>query len=445
MITYHGATYSLCDRLPRRRLLQVGGLGALGLTLGDLLACREAGAASHREDVSCILLWLTGGPSHYETFDPKPDAPAEIRGPYKAIATNVAGIQLSELLPQLARRADQYALLRSGSHPTQVDHDGGHQMLLTGHRVTTVDYPHLGAVTARLAGQRGALPPWLMLPQQVRIANQTLGQLAQTGGYLGPAGEPVVLRGEPGTPECGIPDLAPPEGLSDNRLHRRAALLHPALAAMEALTGKALDPLYARAFELIATPAVRRAFDLSDEPAKLRDRYGRDTVGQGCLLARRLVERGARFVTLNWPGYFLWDTHVKNFTDHQESLCPALDRSLSALLDDLRDRGLLSRTLVVAMGEFGRSPKVNDKAGRDHWPDIFQALLAGGGIRGGQTVGATDARGVSVTDGQVSPQDLLATIYHMLGVDPHAELRSVSGQPMRVLDSGEVIGELMGH
>src|SRR5207248_1282280 len=192
-----------------------------------------------------------------------------------------------------------------------------------------------------------------------------------------------------------------------------------------------LGPLYARAFELAASAAVRSAFDLSGEPAKLRDQYGRDPVGQGCLLARRLVERGARFVTLNWPGYFLWDTHEKNFTDHQGSLCPTLDRSLSALLDDLRDRGMLARTLVVAMGEFGRTPKVNERAGRDHWPDIFQALLAGGGIRGGQAVGATDREGVAVADRPVTPQDLLATVYHALGIDPTGDLVAPGGRPVR--------------
>jgi hypothetical protein len=445
VIAYTGRGFRLCDGIPRRRVLQLGALGAFGLTLGDLLFLREAGAADRSCDVACILLWLTGGPSHYETFDPKPDAPAEIRGPFGAVETNVSGIRISELLPLLARRADRYALLRSGTHATPVDHDGGHQLLLTGHRVGLTDYPHAGAVVGRAAGQRGALPPWILMPQQVRIANQTLGQLGQTGGYLGPAGDPVVVQGEPGTPECGLPDLVPPADVGDRRLARRALLLRQANGRPLALACPAAEAdLYERAFALIATPQVRRAFDMEDEPPALRDRYGRDAVGQSCLLARRLVERGARFVTINWPGYFLWDTHEKNFLDHQKSLCPTLDRSLSALLDDLRQRGMLEHTLVVAMGEFGRSPKVNERAGRDHWPDVFQALLAGGGIRGGQVVGATDARGIQVTDRAVSPQDLLATVYHLLGIDPAAELRSVSGRPFRILEGGEIIRELAG-
>jgi len=439
-----GPNFRLCDGLTRRRVLEVGSLGMFGLTVGDLFALRQAGAAASRTEVSCILLWLTGGPSHYETFDPKPDAPAEFRGPYKAIPTNVAGIQVSELLPQLARRAHLYALLRSGTHGAQVDHDGGHQLLLTGHRNVSIEHPPAGAVTARLLGQRDALPPWIMLPQQVRIANATAGQLAQTGGQLGPSADPIVIQGEPGTPQFGLPDLAPPAGLTDARLARRAAMLHRTagfdLASPQAA---ALAPLYERAFSLIASPSVRRAFALEDEPATLRDRYGRDTVGQCVLLARRLIERGARFVTVNWPGYFLWDTHVSNFTDHRERLCPALDRSLSALLDDLSQRGLLESTLVVAMGEFGRSPTVNDKAGRDHWPDVFQALLAGGGIRGGQVVGATDAAGASVVERAVRPPDLLATIYSALGIDPSRELLAEDGRPVRILDGGSVVRELL--
>lgn len=448
MIDIQGPATRLCDRATRRGFLKVGGLGTFGLSLPSLLRAEAATPAAREKPTSCILLWLQGGPSQIDTFDPKPDAPSEIRGPFRPIETNVSGIRIAEVFPRLARQADKFALLRSVTLPGGI-HIIGHQYMQCGMGSTQVAYPNMAAVIARLRGGQSLLPPWVMLPNIAYETNATPQRLGQTGGYLGSEWDPVIPEGDLVQGRLTLKGLDPPPGVTAERLGRRRRLLAatPARELASVEPARTADALYERAFSLMDSSGARRAFDLSGESDKLRDRYGRNHVGQGALLARRLVEGGVRFVTLNWPNRLAWDSHSDLEGQMRSHLCPTLDRALSALLEDLHGRGLLQSTLVVAMGEMGRTPRLGASDplyadGRDHWGGVMSVLMAGGGVRGGQVVGASDAQGGYPAERPVPYHDVAATVYHAFGIRPEDTVEAVGGQPKPVLERGAPVLEL---
>jgi hypothetical protein len=426
----------------RREVLRAGGLTMLGLTLADWfrLAPQAAAAGSASTKArSCILLWLDGGPSHLDTYDLKPDAPEEVRGPFAPIETNVPGIRLCELLPQSARLMDKAAILRSITSPLG-EHNFGSHYLLTGYKPTPVlDYPSYGSVVAHTRGGQKDLPPYVAVPDYNRYAGE---------GYLPAAARPFAVLGDPSKPGFRVRDLDMYAGLTDGRLARRREYL----AAFDRFSSAVeddppSDPQFEQAYRLMSSPAAKQAFDLSAEPPSVRQRYGFKSIGQSCLLARRLIEAGVRFVTVTDRG---WDTHQslsltlkEGYTGGTVGKVPTLDLAWSALIADLHDRGLLEETLVIVMGEFGRTPKINTLAGRDHWPRVFSVLLAGGGVRGGQVVGASDARGESPAERPVTPTDLACTIYTLLGIDPDMEFHTADGRPVRASQGGQPISEVL--
>jgi len=450
-----GGRTRLCDSWTRREVLRVGGLSALGLTLADWFRARAAGADTGQGRArSVILIFNCGAPSHIDLWDPKPDAPDDIRGPFKPIATNVPGIQVSELLPELAKRADRYALVRTVNHGHN-QHNSGMYWSIVGRpyredstliNPTRGDYPSFGTLAGWLAQQHGydrALPPYVITPAP-HCDSTVYITPGQYGGFLGSRYDPFVLNGDPNSPRFTVPNLAPVVG--DARLERRRGLLarlDGGLRGAAEADPRALDAAQEKAFSLVTSPEVRRAFDLSQEPVKVRDRYGRHTWGQSHLLARRLVEAGARFVTTVNGQSIVWDTHKDNFNLLRNRLVPPMERAFTALLDDLTERGLLESTLVIWMGDFGRTPKINSDAGRDHWPSCFSVVMAGGGIRGGQVVGESDRTGAYPVSRPVSPADIHATVFAALGFDPQATTYpSPEGRPLP-LSTGTPIRELL--
>ncbi len=435
-----------CDGMRRRDFLHVGFLTALGIGLDDAFRWRaraaDASGGPRGRARSCILLWLDGGPSHLDTFDPKPGAPVEVRSPFGTVASAIPGVHLCEHLPRTARALGDVALVRSLTHELG-NHDTGTRFLLTGRRPNpALEYPSLGSVVARRAGLEAALPPYVAIP-----GDSVGGQSSAAGpGYLPAAFSAFSVGNDPGR----VRDLSPPAGVSFGRTERRremrARLDAFSRAGQEAGAVRDRDAFYEQAYRLLASPGARGAFDVDREPAPVREAYGRSKLGTGCLLARRLVEAGTRFVTVVDTG---WDTHGQIARELPDSRfpgsgkLPALDQAYSALLADLRRRGLLESTLVVLMGEFGRTPKLNAAGGRDHWPRAGFACLAGGGIRGGQVLGATDAFGESPTERPVGPPDLAWTILELLGIDPATEWTTPAGRPVRLLDEGSLIRELV--
>jgi hypothetical protein len=429
-----------CDGIVRRDFLHVGLMSAFGLSLADLLRLQASAATPKAKAKSCILIWLDGGPSHLDTFDPKPDAPVEIRGPFKAIGTDVDGIQLCEHLPQTARVMKHVALIRSLTHELG-NHDTGSHYLLTGHRPTpSLQYPSLGSIVARESGDGIALPPYVTIPDSVPSLR---------AGYLPAAFGPFAIGGDPSRPGYRVRDLQPPEWLSFDRLEQRRVMQQQldqfARSLEESDDTRARDRFFDQAHQLIASSAARSAFDLDQEPAQMRQRYGMRRVGSGCLLARRLVEAGSRFVSVVDRG---WDTHqniARTLPDAQfpgSGKVPDLDRAYAALITDLHERGLLDSTLVVMMGEFGRTPKINSIAGRDHWPRAGFACFAGGGVRGGQLIGNTDAHGETPDERPIRPEDIAQSILGLFGVDTDAEYQTPAGRPMKILTGGEFVREL---
>jgi len=445
-----------CDGVHRRDLLRIGGLAALGLGLGDLFHLRRATAdaapglwAGSPLAKACILIWLDGGPSHLETFDPKPDAPQEVRGPLESIATRLPGIRIGECLPNTAAMLDKLTIVRSVTSPLG-EHNFGTHYLMTGYKPTPVlEYPAFGGVLAHVRERTGVLPPHMAVPD-FRVG----GGRMTGGGYLPTSTRPFSVGADPSRREFAVRDLDMPQGLDLTRLDRRRGFVS-ALDQFHQSALESRDPIgdadLQRAFQLITSPEAKAAFNVIDEPHAVRQRYGGKSIGQCCLLARRLVERGVPFVTVNNRG---WDTHENLYTRLKEGytgakigvgLVPSLDLALTALIVDLDDRGMLDETLVVVMGEFGRTPKLNAAGGRDHWPRVFSVLLAGGGVPGGQVIGTSDAVGESPSDRAVTPGDLAATIYTLLGIDPNLELHTDDGRPVRVTSSdSQVIRECVG-
>lgn len=436
---------SLCSAVSRRDFLHAGSLATVGLSLPAFLRAKEQQGVKDN-DVNCIMLFLLGGPSHLDTWDLKPKAPAEVRGPFQPIKTNVNGIQISEIFPKMAKHADKFSLVRSVYHTATAVHDTGHQMMQTGRLFTGgVEHPHAGCVLGYMRGGRGELPAHVILP---RVMGRTGGNLphGQNAGYLGKQHDPFVLNADPSTPNFKVPDLLPPDYISDVRAERRNKLRDAIDGEMDKFennaAAKQLDDSFHLAYKLMSSPRARDAFAVEKEPAANRDRYGRTRFGQCCLMARRLIEAGVRFVTINmFETVFdeiTWDIHgSKPFTDIQEMsklVAPNFDQAYSTLLEDLKERGLLDKTMVLAMGEFGRTPKVNPAGGRDHHPGVWSIVMGGGPIKSGIVVGESDELGYAPKTRPVNPAEVAATIFKGLGLDPHKELPGPQGRPLPLAD-----------
>jgi hypothetical protein len=440
--------------ITRRRMLQVGALAPLGLSLPALLAEEARGSTTgSRGDLSatfgkakrCLLLFMWGGPAHQDLWDLKPDAPDSVRGEFKPIATNVPGIQIGELLPNIARHADKLALVRSVTH-TDNNHSTGAHWMLTGHKhrlsaenfgASPSDLPHIGSVVSKLQPTAASLPSFVALPE--RIAT-TIGAVVpgQNGGVLGSQYDPFAIDEHPDKPDFKVDMLALRDGIDGPRVAARKSLLDAFNAARAELDASrrvhAMNGYYQRATDLVTSAAARDVFDLTKEPVAARDRYGRGTFGQSLLMARRMLEAGVRLVTVYWhrdmPGVdTTWDTHGQNFKQLKERLVPQVDQPIATLLADLADRGLLADTLVVWSSEFGRTPKINGNAGRDHWGPCNTIWLAGGGVPGGQVYGSSDNIAAYPADNPVGPADVTATIFHLLGIDPHTIVHDRENRP----------------
>ena len=442
----------------RREFLQIGALSAVGLSLPQYLAAKQAGSVKPGNDErACIMIFNLGGPSHIDLWDMKPDAPREIRGPFKPIRTKSDAFEISELLPRHAKIADKFSLVRSCHHDGAAVHDAGWQMMQTGRRFTGgIHTPHAGAVAAHLMGRKSDLPPFVVLPQLMGRGGGNLPN-GQAGGFLGKAQDPFALMADPSKPNFKVPDLLPPDQIGAHRLERRRLMreiVEQTVSDFEASEdARLMDENFHAAFRMMTSEQARKAFDLSEEPESVRERYGMNRFGQCCLLARRLVENGVRFITINT---FLtvfdeitWDIHgSKPFTSIEgmkKDVCPMYDQAYSALIEDLADRGMLDDTLVANLSEFGRTPKVNPAGGRDHWPQCFTSYFAGGGVQGGQVVGASDPIGGFPAERPVGPGDIVATVFKSLGFDHESHLPGPGGRPFPLTDLGtEPIHELFG-
>jgi hypothetical protein len=439
----------------RREWLRVGGLSAFGVSLPHLNAATPRGSFGKAK--ACIVLFHLGGPPQHETWDPKPGAPAEIRGEFKPIATNVPGVHVGELMPKTARMLDRICVLRALSTNDNAHSSSGYWML-TGvpHQPMNSenskpgapnDWPCTLAIVQKLRGGRNGLPASIALPEHI-WNDGGLTWPGQDGGFLGRAANPWLIHCQPHEPGFRIDGLGLPVEVPAERMSRRLSLLDRVNLALDNLDKSVLpvhDARTRQATDLLRAGQARRAFEIDREPASLRERYGNTRWGQSLLLARRLVEAGVSLVQVNWTrmkeeagGSPAWDTHAKNAHNLKTRLMPIMDQAYSALLEDLHTRGMLDSTLVVWMGEFGRTPKINVNAGRDHWGPVFSGALAGGGVRGGQVIGASDKIGGHPRDGRVLPQDLQATIFHCLGLDAHAEMTDTQGRPLAIT-RGQVI------
>jgi uncharacterized protein (DUF1501 family) len=438
-----------CDGIARRDFLRLGAASVfgLGLSLPEILA-RQARAAERGRaprDVSLIFLFLHGGLSTIDTLDLKPDAPAEFRGEFKPIATNVSGIQIGEHLPKLSRHMDKLSLIRSFRHHNS-DHGPADHYMLTGYFPQAGFNPGLnpnnqkpahGAIIARKLGPRGSVPPFVCLPKM----HPSTGS-----AYLGAAAAPFVIDADPNAPDFAVPDVVPPPLIESSRLEARKRLLaqmdrfQKSAEVRANSSARTVSVFQQKAFDLMTSPQAKKAFDIHAEGDKLRDAYGRNTLGQSCLMARRLVEAGVRCVTIDHSN---WDTHNDNFATLKRQLLPGLDSALSMLLRDLSERGLLESTLVVVTGEFGRTPRINKDAGRDHWGPAFTVALAGGGIKGGRIVGKSDARGERPAGDPHGPEDLSATICHLMGIDTKEEFLTPESRPVAIVNNGRVIDDLL--
>ncbi len=438
-----------CRGPSRRDLLKVGLLSPFGLGLADLLRSRSVaqdvkgygpGRSFEPRANSCILVWLAGGPSHIDTLDPKPDAPAEYRGEFQPIATSVPGVSISEVYPEIAKVLDRMTLVRSMTSP-EAEHDRAAHHMLTGYRPSpALVYPGMGSVVARVRGfDSSALPPYVAAPDAPLFASS---------GYLTPAYDPFVVGGDPNQDGFRVRDLTPPDRVTLDRLRRRREMVRRLDAFTSDVSETPLttsrDKFTDQAYDLLTSTAAQSAFQMSAERAATRDRYGRNPFGQSCLLARRLVEAGVGFITLNDRGMgpLGWDTHAQNFPTIKNVMAPPLDQGVAALVRDLEERGLLETTIVVVMGEFGRTPKINPNAGRDHHGRGNSLLIAGGGVPRGLVLGRTDSKADSPVERPVTPPELAATIYTKLGIDPERRFETADGQPVRLVDKGEAIHEL---
>jgi hypothetical protein len=462
MLNLHVPGARLCDGFTRREVLRAGGLGLLGLSLPDLLTSRQACAAVQKPAKSCIIIFLLGGPPQHSTWDPKPDAPAEIRGDFKPIPTCLHGLYVSELMPRTARIADKLCVLRAMSSNDNAHSSSGYFMM-TGvpHQPMNFenanpgapnDHPTMGAVIRRLRGDRNGLPAAMRLPNRIFNTDGSVWP-GQDAGFLGRSADPWLFTCDPASQNFRISEFSLPADVPPLRLESRSSLLHQVNQHLDAVErGNLLhgfDYQSRQAFDLLRSPRARLAFRLDQEPPSVRDRYGRTHFGQSALLARRLIEAGVTLVQVNWfrgsdepSDNPCWDSHTKESERLKTVLMPPFDQGYSALIEDLAQRGMLDETLVVCMAEFGRSPRINKAAGRDHWGHVYSVALAGGGVRGGHVYGASDKVGGQPKEGRVQPQDLTATIFHCMGYRPNTEIHDALGRPMPI-SRGEVIRQVL--
>jgi len=438
-----------CDGTTRRDFLQVGVLGALGLSLAQYEKLRaEDGVAKDKTDRACIMIFNLGAPSQLDLFDMKPDAPAEIRGPFKPIKTASPNFQISELLPLHAKLADKFSLVRSCYHTAAAVHDTGHQMMQTGRLFSGgVNTPHAGCALSYLRGRKTDLPAHVILPEPM---GKTGGNMphGQDAGFLGKGFDPFALMADPSKANFKVPDLLPPSDIGEARMQRRRdmrSVVDETVKNFEASeNAQLMDSNFQSAYRLMTSTKAREAFDLSKEPEKIRERYGKTRFGQSCLLARRLIEAGVRFVTVNT---FLtvfdeitWDIHgSKPFTSiagMKEIVAPMYDQGYSALIEDISERGMLDSTMVCNLAEFGRTPRINPAGGRDHWPQCWSVYFAGGGIKGGRVVGRSDEIGAFPAERPVTPSEVVATIYQSLGLDLETHLPGPQSRPYPLVDFG---------
>ncbi len=442
-------TAQTCDGLTRRDFLEVGSLSAVGLSLAEMTAMQAQGAiAKGHDNKSAIMIFNLGAPSQMDTFDMKPDAPSEIRGPFNPIATKAPGVEICEMFPRHAEHADKFSIVRSCHHTAAAVHDTGHQMMQTGRLFSGgINTPHAGCVMSYLRGRKSDLPAHVILPEPMGNTGGGLSH-GQDAGFLGKAHDPFVLMADPSKPNFKVPDLLPPKQIGEARIARRQRLRTIVESAVDGFEksedAKLLDSSFQAAFRIITSQQAREAFDLSKEPKKIRDHYGMNRFGQCCLLARRLIEAGVRFVTVNTFltvfNEITWDIHgTKPFTSIEgmrDIVAPMYDQAYSALLEDLELRGMLDETLVCNLAEFGRTPKVNPAGGRDHWPQCWTMYFAGGGIQGGRVVGRSDPDGGYPAERPVAPNEIVATIYQSLGFDLEAHLPGPAGRPFPLVDFG---------
>ncbi len=427
-----------CNGWSRRDFLRVGALAPFGLSLGGLLSLGKSATAAPRgpRAKSVLLVFLGGGISHHDSFDMKPDAVEEIRGKYKGIPSSVAGLHVCELLPKMAKTMDKVALVRSQFHGND-HHETATNWVLSGRFGTPFgDFPAMGAVVAHETGFSGKVPPYVAVPKNPAFTWE-LGKSAYLGGRY-----ESFKAGDPNAKDFKVRDLALAQPMPPAQAERRRTLLGAVDSLTRQIEGNdqiaTYDEFQRKAAEMILSPTAQAAFDIERENEQTREAYGRSEFGQSCLLARRLVESGVRFVTVNSGG---WDHHAKIFEGLDKKL-PQFDQGFAALINDMEERGLLQDTLVVCMGEFGRTPKVNKDAGRDHWGHAGVMLFAGAGVRGGKIIGATDKNGSTVTDRPVRPADVCCTVYEALGIDPRKQLLTPEGRPVEILDQGETVKEL---
>ncbi len=438
-----------CEGFHRRDFLKLGAAGLLGLSLPEILRLEALAAAKSRPDRArqrkadgVILVWLAGGPATIDMWDLKPNAPEGIRGEFKPMATKVGGIQICEHLPKMAQAADKVTFVRSLYH-TIPSHGPATLFMTTGNKPTpALQYPSLGSLTARLMPVERGVPPYVTFND---LRNGTAGQ----AGYLGTAYNPFTVEGGGGKGKgrsaAKVRGISLPSGFTLDELANRDRLLksfddHFKVLDKSADLADGLDAFHKQALEILRSDKTKKAFDLSQESQSLRDRYGSTPFGQAVLTARRLVEAGVRFVTVSLGG---WDTHRTNFDSLSKRLLPQLDQTLSALVEDLAGRGGLDRTVVYCAGEFGRTPKVNKNAGRDHWARSMGAVLAGGGFKRGYAHGTTDAQGMAPATDPCTPDDLSATLFNLLGIDPHKELMTPTGRPIQLFREGKVVEKLL--
>lgn len=432
-----------CDGFTRRQMLRVGSLGlSASLTLPRLLQAQESNpTARPRKATSCIFLFLEGGPPHQDMWDPKPEAPAEIRGPFETIATKLPGIAFSEYCKNCATINDKFTLVRSHSH-TDGGHSTGYYYVMTGHRPTFPDgehpiptndlFPSLGAFVGKELGSNGKVPAYINMPHPMSAGGP---------GFLGAEYAPFVIEADPSQPDFEVKDLRRLDGLAEGRFELRQKLLAGLEHERQRLgRAKAMSAYYAKAYNLITSPEAMKAFHIQSEPEHVREAYGMTQIGQCALLGRRLVDAGCRFVGIDAPG---WDVHLNCFPSLKTDLIPPADQAFFALVTDLEQRGLLDSTLVVMMGEMGRTPRINAQAGRDHWSQAQSILFAGGGIRPGQVIGATDAHAAFPTSDPVSIADLLRTIHTLLGIDCDKEYADPLGRPVPLVNGGKLIPGLI--
>lgn len=435
------SSYQCCDGLSRRGFLKAGALLFGGLTLGKYLELQAVASTLGQPatDKSVILIWQGGGPSHLDMWDLKPNAAAEFRGTFNPISTNLSGYQMCEHMANTAKVCDKLAILRATTH-----NDGGHEsathLLLTGYAPTNDipanEAPSYGSIIAKELGARTAgFPAYVAVPTAPR---------SSAAAYLGMGYNPFETHGDPNSDGFKVKNLKVPNGLTLDRLENRRLLMQKFDTMRRDADSSGLvagmDNFSRQAFQMVTSPKVQEAFDLSQEAPKTRDEYGRNPWGQSTLLARRLVEAGVRFVTVNQGG---WDTHTNNFEDMRKNQLPKFDQSFAALINDLHQRGVLDKTLVLVWGEFGRTPRINATAGRDHWPNVFTTVMAGGGLKKGIVLGESDARAEYPKDRPVSPQDVLATMYHLLGIDRARTYLNEAQRPVEVLNYGKPIPEII--